>query len=90
MGREGVGKWGGVMGKDFCPNILQPFLENIARGKPGANFSISQPSPKMLTLSFGGGSHHEVPYRSGLLCHFDEKRFWIYIQNARKYLEGGN
>ncbi len=36
---RGVGKWGvgvtvqsmGEMGKDFCPNFLQPFLENIDR-----------------------------------------------------------
>ncbi len=38
MGRGGVGKWVGVsvqsmgdMGKDFCQNFLQPFLENIDR-----------------------------------------------------------
>ncbi len=37
--KGGVGKWGvrlsvqsmGEMGKDFCPNFLQPFLENIDR-----------------------------------------------------------
>ncbi len=34
----GRGMWGGVnvqsmgeMGKDFCPNLLQPFLENFDR-----------------------------------------------------------
>ncbi len=39
MGGVQVGKGGGgsvqsmgEMGKDFCPNFLQPFLENIDRG----------------------------------------------------------
>ncbi len=38
MGRGAVGKGGGMsvesmgeMGKDFCSNFLQPFLENIDR-----------------------------------------------------------
>ncbi len=37
VGRGGVGKRGmsvqslGEMGKDFCPNFLQPFLEKIDR-----------------------------------------------------------
>ncbi len=62
----------GEIGKDFCPNFLQPFLENLNRRKPGAYSSVSQPSPKMPTLSFDGGSH-EV--RSS-------------IQKTREYLEG--
>ncbi len=32
----------------------------------GAYSSISQPSPKMLTLSFGGVSHLGVPFRDAL------------------------
>ncbi len=47
------------MGKDFCPNFLQPFLENIDRRS--CNDGSPQPSPKMPTLSFGDGSHIEVP-----------------------------
>ncbi len=39
VGRGGVGKRGvgvsdqsmGEMGRDFCPNFLEPFLENIDR-----------------------------------------------------------
>ncbi len=67
---RGVGERGGVsvqpmgeMGKDFCPNFLQPFLEIIDRRScnDGAYSSISQPSTKMPTLSFGGGSHLGVP-----------------------------
>ncbi len=74
-----MGRWGGgrekggmsvqsmgEMGKDFCPNFLQSFLENIDRrscddGGLAAYSNISQPSPKMPTLSFGGGSHLGVP-----------------------------
>ncbi len=56
--------------KDFCPNCLQPFLENMDRRScndvAGSLFSISQPSPKMPTVSFGGGSHLGVPCRGAL------------------------
>ncbi len=62
-GRRGVReKGGGEMGKDFCLNFLQPFLEKIERrslnnGSPKLYSTISQPSPKMPALSFGGDSH---------------------------------
>ncbi len=46
----------GGMGKDYCPN------------KGSCNDgSILQPSPKMPSLSFGGGSHLGVPCRGAVL-----------------------
>ncbi len=36
-------------------------LQVLLRRKPGAYSNISQPSWKMPTLSFGGGSHLGVP-----------------------------
>ncbi len=49
MGR-GVGKWRegvsvqlmGEMGKDFRPNFLQPFLENIDRRSCDVFFKVEQ------------------------------------------------
>ncbi len=73
VGRGGVGERGwvsvesmGGMGKDFCPNILQPFLENIERRNcnDGSRELIpvfDNPNQKRPTLSFGGGSHLGVP-----------------------------
>ncbi len=51
------------MGKGFCPNFLQPFLENVGRRNcdGGCRKLISSISPKMPILSFGGGSHLGVP-----------------------------
>ncbi len=54
------------MGKDFCPNLLQPFLENIDRRScnDGSRELIPvfhNPHRKMPTLTFGGGSHLGVP-----------------------------
>ncbi len=46
--------------------------------------SISQPSSKMPTLSFGGGSHPGVP------CRWKEKQVRINILQGLEYLEGGN
>ncbi len=71
MGR-GVGERGGgvsvqsmgEMGKDFCPNFLQPFLENIDRGgyTDGSRGLISvfhsprrkcRPSPSAVARNLG-------------------------------------
>ncbi len=59
----------GEMGKDFCPNFLQLSLKMLTGGTvtPESYSSITQPSSKMLTLSFGGGSHLGVPRRSSFL-----------------------
>ncbi len=81
MGRGGEGRSVqsmGEMGKDFCPNFFQPFLENIDRGsykkrKPGAYSSISQPSLKIPILSFGGGPHLGVPCRDALLGRVEQE-----------------
>ncbi len=50
----------GATGKDFCLKFLQPFLENIDR-RSCNDESWEKSSPKMATLSFGGGSHLGVP-----------------------------
>ncbi len=72
-------QWG-EMGKDFCPNFLQPFLENIDRRSCNDG---------------GGGSHLEVSCRGALLGRVEggvgeKKQVRINIQNARDYLEGRN
>ncbi len=41
--------------------------------EPGAYSSISQPSPKIPTLSFGGSSHLGVPCRGALLGHVERE-----------------
>ncbi len=44
---------------------------------------ISQPSPKMPTLSFGGGSHPRVPSRGALIGRVEQeggKTGWINIE----------
>ncbi len=60
----------GKMGKGFCPNFLQSFLEFFSEGavtaKPAVYSNISQPSPKMPTLSFGDGSYVGVPGSSAI------------------------
>ncbi len=52
-------------GKDFCQNFLQPFLEKFNRKScnDGSRelIPVFQPSPKMPTLSFVGGSLLGVP-----------------------------
>ncbi len=80
------------IGKDFCPNFLQPFLENIDRGSgnDGAYSSISQPSPKMPTLSFSVGSHLGVLCRGALLDRFEQEGGKASSDQYPKYLEGGN
>ncbi len=62
----------GEMGKDFYPNFLQPFLENIEKricndGSWELIPFFSQPSPKMQTFPFGSGSQLGVPSRGPLL-----------------------
>ncbi len=61
MREKGIGEMSvqsmGDMGKDFCPNFLQPFLENIDRR--GSNDGSREVIPTFPTLqsnpSFGGG-----------------------------------
>ncbi len=55
----------GEMEKDFCPNLLQPFLENINRRN--CNDGSRGLFPYFTTLSFGGGLHFGVPCRGALL-----------------------
>ncbi len=40
----------GVMGKDFCPNLLQPFLEHIVTTEGGSVLMF------FISFSFGGCS----------------------------------
>ncbi len=68
----------GEMGKDFCPNFLHPFLENIDRmscnnGSRELIPILHKPSSKMPTLSFGGGSHLGVPLRGALLTRVERE-----------------
>ncbi len=86
MGRYVFSQWG----RDFCPNFLQPFLENIDRGSCNDESRelfpvIHNNSPKIPTLSFGAGSHVGVPCRGALLGYveweggktsLDEYWFW--------------
>ncbi len=77
------------MGEGFCPNFLQPFLENIDR----RSCNDGRPSPKMPSFSFYGSSHLGVPFRGVLLGRIEQwggKQVWINIQKACEYLEGGN
>ncbi len=84
----------GEMGKDFCPNVLQPFLENIDRrsyndGSLGLIPVFHNPPPKMPTLSFGDGLNLGVPCRGALLGRVEwegEKQVRINIQETREYL----
>ncbi len=88
----------GGMRKDFCPNFLQPFLENTDRrscnnrhGEPIPVFP--QPSLKEPTLSLSGGSHIGVPCRDALLDRVGwegEKTNSDQHPKDREYLEGGN
>ncbi len=62
----------GEMEKDFCPHFLQSFLENTDRrscndGSREPILIFHNPSPKIPTLSFGGGSHLGMPCRGALL-----------------------
>ncbi len=68
----------GDMGKDFCSNFLQPFLENINRrscndGNREFIPVFHNPHRKMLTFSFGGGSHLVVPCRGALLGRVEQE-----------------
>ncbi len=68
----------GEMGKDFCPNFLQPFLENSDR-------RIYNDGSQELIPVF----HN--PHLKCLLASSrrKEKQVRINIQNALEYLEGG-
>ncbi len=60
---------------------------------PGAYFDISQPTPKMPTLSFDSDSHRGEPCKNAVLGRIErrkEKQVRINIQKALEYVEGGN
>ncbi len=102
MGRGG-GKWGGSvqsmgeMGNNFCPNLLQPFLENIDRRScndgswelipvfhnPHQNCRLSA-SAVARTLEYLVG----VPFQAASSGR-EEKQVQSNTQKAREYLEGG-
>ncbi len=65
----------GEMGKDFCPNFVQTFLENIDRISCNDGSLELIPvfhTQKMPILSFDGGSHLGVPCRGVLLGRVDQ------------------
>ncbi len=88
----------GEMGKDFCPNFAQPFLETVDRGSgnDGSRELIPvfhnphrkcRPSPSAVART--------LEYLVGVPCKAassrrEEKQVRINIQKAREYLEGGN
>ncbi len=79
------GRWGKTSVQTSSNRFLKTLSERaIERRKPGAYYSISQPSPKRPTLSFGGGSPLN-PRRAG-----GRKKVWINIQKTLEYLEGDN
>ncbi len=64
-----VGGNGGGEKKTPVQTFSNRFLKTLTVGAvtTGAFSSLSQPSPKTLALSFGGGSHLGVPSRGALL-----------------------
>ncbi len=92
LGFSQWGQWGKTSVQTFSSRSLKTLTEGAAT--TGAYSNISQPSPKMSTLSFGGGSHLGVPCRAALLSRFEQeggkKQVRIDIQTALEYLEGGN
>ncbi len=88
----------GAMRKDFCPNLRQPFLENIdkrsrnggSRGRIPAFYNPhrkSRPSPSMVDLT--------LKYFVGVLSNAatsgrEKKQVRIHTQKTHEYLEGGN
>ncbi len=73
------GRWGKPTSQTFS-NL---FLKTLS----GAYSSISQPSPKMPTLAFGGASHLGASCRGDLLGRVEwagEKNVWINIQKAAR------
>ncbi len=68
---------------------MYAFIETLTEGavttEAGSLFCISQPSLKIPTISFGGGSHIGVPSIGG-----GGHQVRIKIQKALEYLEFGN
>ncbi len=86
----------GEVGKDFCPNFLQPFLENIDRRScnDGSRELIPEfhnPRQKIPTLSFDGGSHLGVPWRGARLGHVEQEegkiKFWSVSKRPLNILQ---
>ncbi len=110
MGGVQVGFWGekrngemsvqsmGEMGNDFCPNFLQPFLENIDRRSYNDGFRELIPVFHNPHRKTGPLLRWWLALRSTLYgCPLRprraggrKKRVWINTQKAREYLEGGN
>ncbi len=68
----------GEMGKDFCPDFLQPFLENIDKrscndGSRELILVFHNPHRKCRPSIFGGGSNIRVPCRGALLGHVERE-----------------
>ncbi len=87
-GMSVLSMWG--MGKNFCPNFLQPFLGAI-RTEAGSILQYFASLTKMPTVSFGGGSHLEVPCRGSFVGRVEReggktssdqylKGLWEFIQ----------
>ncbi len=75
------------MGIDFCPNFVQPFLENIDRR---CCYDGSR-EPKIITLSSNLG----LPCKCALLGRVEQEGGKISLDQypmniPREYLEGGN
>ncbi len=76
----------GEMGKDFCPNFLQPFLKNIDRRScSDGNWQLIPIFHKPATLE----SLDRVPYKVTSSVR-KEKQVRINAQKALEYLEGGH
>ncbi len=97
MGRGGVGERG-EMGKDFCPNFLQPFLENIDKSSCNDGSRELIPvfhNPHRKCLPSPSAVARTLEYLKGVPSYAassgrKEKQVRINIQKALEYFEGGN
>ncbi len=67
------GGWVKTSVQTFSNSFLKTLTEGAVTTEAGAYSSISQPSPKMTTLSFSGGFHLGVPCRGVLLGHVERE-----------------
>ncbi len=65
-------RWGKTLAQIFS-NLSLKTLKELERRKPGTYSSISQPSQKMTTLSFAGGSRLGLPCRGALFNRFERE-----------------
>ncbi len=87
----------GEMGKIFVQTFSNLFLKTLTEGavttEAGAYSSISLPTPKIATFSFGGGSHLGVPCKGAPLGRVGQERGkmlkWLpssaWIFSAKKF-----